>query len=133
MRRGDPVLSFKSFAERAKEGGNVSSFYLVSSHGAIVFYVAAHPNCTTNEIAEAMALTHRTVWGLLGDLRRARMLDVRRDGRRHRYTVNLDAPFAHPCLNGYTLRAVLGQIGSPALRTAASQAAAGSRGFPERN
>jgi DNA-binding transcriptional ArsR family regulator len=62
-----------------------------------------------------MALTHRTVWGLLGDLRRARMLDVRREGRRHYYKVNLDAPFAHPCLNGYTLRAILGEICSPAL------------------
>jgi DNA-binding transcriptional ArsR family regulator len=120
MRRGDRVLSFKSFRDRAKKGGEVRSFYLVSSHGAILFYVAAKPNCTTNEIAEAMALTHRTVWGLLGDLRRARMLDVRREGRRHRYTVNLDAPFAHPCLNGYTLRAILGHISSPATQSAAS-------------
>jgi hypothetical protein len=82
--------------------------------------VAANPNCTTNEIAEAMALTHRTVWGLVGDLRRATMLNVRKDGRRHRYAVNLDAPFVHPCLNGYTLRAILGQICAPALEHAAS-------------
>ncbi|TMB70488.1 MAG: hypothetical protein E6J43_01905 [Chloroflexi bacterium] len=55
-------------------------------------------------------MTKRTVWGLIGDLRGARMLRVYRDGRRHRYEVNLDAPFLHPCINGYTLRAVLGQI-----------------------
>ena len=57
-----------------------------------------------------MALTRRTVWGLIGGLRRAGMLHVRKQGRRHHYAVNLDAPFLHPALNGYTLRPILGQI-----------------------
>ncbi len=57
-----------------------------------------------------MALTRRTVWGLIGDLRRAGMLQVRKQGRRHHYTVNLDAPFLHPTINGYRLRTILGEI-----------------------
>ena len=80
----------------------------------MLFYVAAHAHCTIDEIADDLALTHRTVWGLVGDLRRAQMLHVRKDGRRHRYEVNLDAPFLHPSMDGYTLRAVLGQISTPA-------------------
>jgi DNA-binding transcriptional ArsR family regulator len=92
----------------------IRTFYLVSSHGAVLFHVAVNPDCTINEIAEAMALTRRTVWGLIGDLRRAGMLHVRKEGRRHHYTVNLDAPFLHPSLSGYHLRAVLGQLPSPA-------------------
>ena len=32
---------------------------------------------------------------------------------RHHYTVNMDAPFLHPSLNGYALRALLGQIVGP--------------------
>jgi len=87
---------------------------LVSSHGGVLFYVAANPHCTVDEIADALALTHRTVWGLIGDLRRARMLHVHKDGRRPRYEVDLDAPFLHPCMDGYTLRAVLGQISTTA-------------------
>ncbi len=67
-----------------------------------------------------MALTQRTVWGLIGDLRRAGMLHVRKEGRRHRYTVNLDAPFLHPSVNGYTLRAVLGHIRASAPERAAA-------------
>ena len=85
-------------------------WYLVSSHGAILFYVAVNPECTIKEIAEAMSLTRRTVWGVIGDLRRAGMLHIRKEGRRHHYTVNLDAPFKHPVLNGYSLRLVLGQL-----------------------
>ena len=85
-------------------------WYLVSSHGAILFYIAVNPECTIKEIAEAMSLTRRTVWGVIGDLRRAGMLHIRKEGRRHHYTVNLDAPFKHPVLNGLSLRLVLGQL-----------------------
>ena len=85
-------------------------WYLVSSHGAILFYVAVNPECTIKEIAEAMSLTRRTVGGVIGDLRRAGMLHIRKEGRRHHCTVNLDAPFKHPILNGFSLRLVLGQL-----------------------
>jgi DNA-binding IclR family transcriptional regulator len=84
-------------------------WYLVSSHGAVLFYVAVNPGCTIKQIAEEMSLTQRTVWGLIGDLRRADMLRVRREGRRH-YTVNLDAPFRHPVIKGIALRSVLGEL-----------------------
>lgn len=85
-------------------------WYLVSSHGAILFYIAVNPECTIREIAEAMSLTRRTVWGVIGDLRRANMLNVRKEGRRHHYTVNLDGPFKHPVLNGLRLRVVVGEL-----------------------
>ena len=87
-----------------------NNWYLVSSHGAILFYVAVNPDCTISEVADAMSLTRRTVWGVVGDLRRAGMLDVRREGRRHHYTVNLDGPFKHPVLNGVTLEVILGEL-----------------------
>lgn len=85
-------------------------WYLVSSHGAVLFYVAVHPGCTIRQIAEDMSLTQRTVWGLIGDLRRAGMLHVRREGRRHHYTVNLDADFRHPIIKGFSLRVILGEL-----------------------
>ena len=93
-----------------------NNWYLVSSHGAILFYVAVNPECTIKEIAEAMSLTRRTVWGVIGDLRRAGMLHIRKEGRRHHYTVNMDAPFKHPVLNGFNLRLVLGQLVSQVSR-----------------
>jgi DNA-binding transcriptional ArsR family regulator len=84
--------------------------YLFSSHGIVLFYIGANPGCTINDVASAMSLTRRTVSSLIGDLRRAGMLHVRKEGRRHHYTVNLDAPFLHPTLSGYTLRPILGKV-----------------------
>jgi hypothetical protein len=85
-------------------------WYLVSSHGSILFYIAANPDCTVDEIMDRMSLTRRTVWGIVGDLRRAGMLKVRRNGRNHHYTVNLDAPFLHPTIDGMNLSMILGSL-----------------------
>ena len=87
-----------------------NAWYHVSSHGSVLFYIAAHPDCTTSEVADAMSLTRRTIWGIIGDLRRADMLRVRKEGRRHHYTVNLDAKLRLPFLRGHTLRAIVGQF-----------------------
>lgn len=38
-----------------------------------------------------------------------------RRARRHRYTVNLDAPLLNPTIQGLTLRPVLGQFATKAL------------------
>jgi hypothetical protein len=80
----------------------------------MLFHIAVNPDCTVNEIAAEMSLTKRTVWGLIGDLRREGMLHIRKEGRRHHYSVNLDAPFLCPGVNGYQLRALLGHIAGPA-------------------
>jgi hypothetical protein len=84
-----------------------SEWYHVSSHGSVLFYIAARQDCTVRDIVEALFLTRRTVWGIVGDLRRAGMLRVRKNGRRHHYSVNLDGPFRHPTIKGYTLGHVL--------------------------
>ncbi|MDO8616682.1 MAG: hypothetical protein Q7T33_13260 [Dehalococcoidia bacterium] len=96
-------------------------WYLVSSHGSVLFYVALNPDCTIQQISEEMALTQRTIWGLVGDLRRASMLHVRREGRRHHYTVNLDAPFKHPVCQGLSLRTVMGPMIATCARTRRSR------------
>lgn len=87
-----------------------SYWYLVSSHGSVLFYIAANPDCMIGDITEGMSLTRRTVWGIIGDLRRAGMLEVRRSGRHHHYRVNLDGPFLHPTIRDTPLRLVLGRI-----------------------
>ncbi len=91
-------------------------WYHVSSHGAVIYWIAAAPDCTTEEIAQALSLARRTVWGIIGDLRRADMLRVRKEGRRHHYTVNPNASLRHPTLKRFTLGAILGGITAQAAR-----------------
>jgi DNA-binding transcriptional ArsR family regulator len=90
--------------------GPRSEWYVVSSHGALLFFIAANPGCTTEDIVSGMHLTQRTVWGLIGDLRRAGMLTIRREGRRHYYSVNMSGDFRHPTLSGIKLGTIVGKI-----------------------
>jgi hypothetical protein len=48
------------------------------------------------------------------DLRRAGMLRTRREGRRHFYTVNLDASFEMPVLGEFPLRDLVGHLATRA-------------------
>ena len=83
---------------------------LVSSYGSILFLIAINPGVTIKELAEKSSLTQRTVWGIIGALRRADMLQIRGKGRQHHYWVNLEAPFLHPIIEGITLKVVLGEL-----------------------
>ena len=87
-----------------------NGWHHVSSHGTVLFCIAANQACTIDDLSKTLFLTRRTVWTIVGDLRRAGMLHIRKNGRRHHYSVNLDAPFRHPVLKGITLRQVLGEL-----------------------
>jgi predicted transcriptional regulator len=102
-------------ANKVHENG----WYIWSSHGTVLFYVALNPGCTIAEIAEGLYLTQRTIWGVVGDLRRAGMLDIIREGRRHRYSVKLDATFRHPTIESVPLRTLFGRLPEVGNATAA--------------
>lgn len=83
-----------------------AGFRLFCSHGATLFYIARHPGCTIRELTDAFVVTQRTMWGLISDLKRADLLDIRKEGRRHHYTIKDDAPFPDPLF----AHATLGQV-----------------------
>ncbi len=58
-----------------------TNFYLVSSHGAVLFYIAINPDCTMQQIADAMARTRRTVWRIVKALRLDGASDAAADER----------------------------------------------------
>jgi predicted transcriptional regulator len=83
---------------------------LLSPQGRVLFIIAVRPGCTIKDLAGNLSVTRRTVWSIIGDLRRAGMLRVENEGRRHHYFVNLDGPFKHPVLGGLTLRPILREL-----------------------
>jgi hypothetical protein len=101
--------------ERPRPASGDVDWSLLSAQGKVLFYIALCPSCSVQEIAIALNLTERAVWGIIRDLRHQNMLLLGRDNRRHRYSVNLDAPLLHPTIQGLTLRPVLGPIAEEAL------------------
>ncbi len=87
---------------------------LLSAQGRVLFYIALCSGCTTREIARALNKTERAIWGIISTLRRKGMLRIRKSGRKHFYSVELDAPLLHPTIEGLTLRPILGRIAEEA-------------------
>ena len=73
-----------------------SSFRMFCSHGAALFYIARHPDCTVRDLADAFVVTQRTVVGLISELKRGGLIRIRKEGRRHHYTIEEEAPFPDP-------------------------------------
>jgi hypothetical protein len=80
-----------------------TEWYHCSSYGTVLMHIAANPHSTTNEIADALCLTRRSVWGTIGALRQRGQIHVVRIGRKNHYYVNMDAPFLHPTIEGVKL------------------------------
>jgi hypothetical protein len=87
-----------------------NSWSLFSAHGRVILYIALCPDCTVDEIAQALGLSERGVRLILRDIRAADMVTIARRNRRHHYRVNLDAPLLHPTIKGFTLRPLLGRL-----------------------
>ncbi len=80
-----------------------SSARLLCSHGAALFYIASHRDCTVSDLTDALVVTPRTVWGLVSELRRAGLINTRKEGRRHHFSIKEGAPFPDPVLAHSTL------------------------------
>ena len=91
---------------------------LLSPQGLVLFYIALCPDSTTKEIARAIGHTERQIGSIVRSLRHGGMLRLRKNGRRHHYTIDLDAPLLHPTIQGLTVRPVMEGI----IRQARSEA-----------
>ena len=104
MQREVPVRRKKNGLARQR------TWYLLSSRGLVFFYVALHPDCTIKEMTEALSLTQRTIWSLLGDLRTAGMEEVRKSGRRHHYFANAESHAHDPVFGGRTMLEAIAEL-----------------------
>jgi DNA-binding transcriptional regulator GbsR (MarR family) len=72
---------------------------LMSTHGMVLFFIAATPNLTMREMSERLGITERRIAQVIRDLEQADMIVVSKSGRRNQYSVNVDAYFRHPTLS----------------------------------
>jgi DNA-binding MarR family transcriptional regulator len=80
---------------------------LLSTHGLVLFHIAAYGDSTMREIADALMITQRRVAQIIHDLTEDGVLETGRQGRRNTYRVNLDQVIADPPLDDLRLADVL--------------------------
>jgi hypothetical protein len=83
---------------------------LLTSHGLVLFYIAAYPEASIPQMTTTLGLSERRVGVILRDLREQGMVQVTRVGRRNRYKVNGRASLRHPCLSHVQLADILDKV-----------------------
>lgn len=77
---------------------------IFSGRGRVLIHIFGWPDCTVKELADRLYLTRRSVWGMIGELRRAGLIEVRKEGRCHYYKIAKDAVVYHPTVGGRAVR-----------------------------
>jgi len=76
---------------------------LLSNHGLVLSYIARHPQATLRQMAQALGLTERAVYRLVGDLEGAGLIAKEKRGRRNAYRIDWARVLAHEAGPGITL------------------------------
>ncbi len=117
--RAKEILSHDGGGEAVTHGRNgsirqsdtvypaVVDWSFLSPQGHVLFYIALCPDSTTKDIARAIGHTERQIWSIIRNLKEGGMLHLRRNGRRHHFTVNFDAPLLHPTIEELSLRSLM--------------------------
>lgn len=65
-----------------------AEFEILNQRGRALAYIAQNPTCTIKAMAEELFLTKRSIWGIVGELRRAGLILTEKRGRVNHYTVH---------------------------------------------
>jgi hypothetical protein len=74
----------------------MESWQLLTKHGRVLLCIARDPRVRLREIAEALEITERSAYALVGDLVAAGYVVKQRDGRRNRYLIQRNLPLPGP-------------------------------------
>ena len=79
----------------------------LTNHGQALVCIAADPGVRLREIASALGITERAAYGIVTDLVEAGYVHKAKQGRRNRYTVQVDKPLPEALLRQRTVGQLL--------------------------
>lgn len=82
----------------------------LSNHAHVLICLANTPDLRMRDIAQAVGITERAVQRIVAELTEGGFLDVVKDGRRNRYTVNDQLPLRHPVEAHKSIRDLLALV-----------------------
>lgn len=84
----------------------------LSNYGHVLLYIARHPDARLRDIAAAVGITERAAQRILHELVEEGYVARTREGRRNRYTVQLNHPLRHPLESDHTIEELMSTLGA---------------------
>ena len=66
----------------------------LTNHALVLMHVFEHPRSTLREISQSVGITERAALSILRQMEEGDLVQRAKEGRRNRYTVNVDAVLA---------------------------------------
>lgn len=73
----------------------MSSWTFLSNHGHVILVLGINPELTYREMAEQVGITERAVQKIIADLVSDGFVEIIKEGRRNRYTINMKKHLKH--------------------------------------
>ena len=83
----------------------------LTNHARVLVCIAHDPGLRLRDVAEALGLTERTVFGIVADLTAAGYVVKEKDGRRNRYRIQHHLPLRRPLGREATIGELLELLG----------------------
>jgi predicted transcriptional regulator len=93
----------------------------LTNHGRVLLCIAHDPGVRLRDIASELAITERTVYGIVTDLTDAGYLTKEKDGRRNRYEIQGHLPLRETISRERTIGEMLGVLVAAAPRVSPSR------------
>ncbi|WP_188193748.1 helix-turn-helix transcriptional regulator [Nonomuraea sp. SYSU D8015] len=87
--------------------GRHPTWTFLTNHARVLRLIADEPNVRIRDIAATIGITERAVGSIVNDLRDAGYIEVRREGRRNRYTIVPGRHLRHPSQRTIPIQALL--------------------------
>ncbi|MCA9847343.1 MAG: MarR family transcriptional regulator [Dehalococcoidia bacterium] len=84
----------------------------LTNYGHVLLFIARHPDARLRDIADAVGITERAAQRIVYDLVEEGYVERTREGRRNRYTVELDRPLRHPLESDHTIEELMTTLGA---------------------
>ncbi len=96
--------------------GVPSEWGFLTNHARALLFIAHDPEARLIDVANAIGVTERTAFGIVGDLTAAGYVIKEKDGRRNRYHVQENVPLHDAISRERTVGEVLDLLGHPTAR-----------------
>ena len=79
-----------------KSDESAASWTFLDNHAHVLVCLAEDPSARMRDVADRVGITERAVVRIVAHLEQAGVLRKERQGRRNRYSIDMDQPLRHP-------------------------------------
>lgn len=94
----------------SRSSNPVYGWTFFSNYAHVLVYLAKNPSARLRDVAAQVGITERAAQRIIGQLQQAGALTKKRNGRRNRYSINMDEPLRHPLESHRTIGDMLKMV-----------------------